>query len=110
MKYQMCVYICLYGENKLRRLQEDVFSDPHFVGFNYYQGYRVFFTFDEGEDYIGFFETLEFKLTMGAKKAATVTILSLVKGEQQNFTFGLLYSEYMQDRSRFPGVEEFKSQ
>ena len=112
MKYQMCVSISLYGENKLRRLQEVVFSDIHFVGFNYYQNYRVFFEFNEDEDYIGFFETLKFQLSMGAHKAALVILLALVKGEQFNFGFNLAYSEYMSavsERQLFPGTDEPKN-
>ena len=107
-KFQMCVLISLYGDNKLQRLREHVFSDPHFVGFNYYQCYRVFFVFDEDEDYVDFFETLKFKLSMG-NKSATVTLLALVKGENQNFCFNLAYSEYLQDKSLFPGTDDYKT-
>lgn len=111
MKYELCVKIALYGDNKLRRLQENVFSDPHFVGFNYYQDYRVFFVFDETEDYVGFFETLKFQLSMGQQKAAFVVILALVKCEKPSFCFNLAYSEYMSavnEQQLFPGTDEIK--
>lgn len=111
MKIQICIMVLLYGDNKLQRLQEHIISDPHFVGFNYYQSYRVFLQFDESEDYVAFLEDLKFKLSMGSK-AATVCILALVKAEQPNFCFNLSYSEYVTAKSDtylFPNTDTPKT-
>lgn len=107
-KLQMCVMVYLYGDNRLRRFQENILQDPHFVGFNYFGGhYRVFFSFDETEDYIAYYEDLEFRLSMGDNRKSSLIILSLVKGEQPNFCFNLAYSEYMTAKAeynRFPDL------
>ena len=108
-KLHMCVYLTFYGEDRARRFNECVLEDPHFIGFNYYGTYyRVFYEFDEDEDYLGYYETLKLKLTMGAKKAASVSILSLVKSRSNlNISFALHYSEYGEFHCMFPGTEDY---
>ena len=101
----VCVRVSMFGENKLQRLKEVIFDNPHFIGFNYYQGYRIFLDYDETEDYVTELSDMEFQLSMGARKAAMFTILAMVKGDKCNFSFNLSYSEFLNAKTLYPEAE-----